>query len=404
MSPSRRSTTSTEPVIMRADSEQGPVTLRDYALVLWRHKVLMAVVVGLGVAVALGYTLRQPRVYESTTSLLVPREGGGAGGLVASLAASGALQQLPGLSFPSLAPNRDLLIGVLKSRTMTQRVAEQFKLQERYRAKRLEEAARVIQEATAITVSREGLLLLTVEETDPGLAAAIANFYAEELERFVTKLGSGEASRQRIFISERLALTKQQLVATEDALRRFQEQNKAIILQDQTRGAIEAAARLKGEIMATEVQLQVLRSFATESNSEIIFVKRRLEEMRRQLAQVEYGDRAERVGARRSNAEITVPFVKVPQLAQELARIMRDVKTHETVVALLTQQFEQAKITEAKDLPTFQVLDTAIPAMHASKPRLRLNVLIGGFGGLLAALFLAFVAENIQAGARPRTR
>ena len=52
------------------------------------------------------------RAARTTASVLVPRESGG--GLAASLAVSGALQQIPGLSVPSLAPNRDLLIGVLK--------------------------------------------------------------------------------------------------------------------------------------------------------------------------------------------------------------------------------------------------------------------------------------------------
>ena len=43
---------------------------------------------------------------------------------------------------------------------------------------------------------------------------------------------------------------------------RPEERNRAVVLQEQTRGAIEGAARLKGEIIAAEVQLQVTRNFA----------------------------------------------------------------------------------------------------------------------------------------------
>jgi len=376
-------------------AEPGPLTLLDYARVIWRHTLLIIGVVAVGVVVVFFYTVRQPRIYESTASVLVPRESGG--GLAASLAVSGALQQIPGLSVPSLAPNRDLLIGVLKSRTMAERVVERFRLQERYQARHAQEAARALQGLTAVAVSREGLILLTVEEQDPVLAAAIANYYLEELGRYISNLGSGEASRQRVFIGEQLGLAKRQLVVAEDALRRFQEQNKAIILQDQTKGAIDAAARLKGEIVAAEVQLQVLRSFATESNPEIISVRRRLEEMKRQLTQVQYGE--SQVGGPRNagrRQEISVPFAKVPQLSLELARNSRDVKTYETVVTLLTQQLEQAKIAEARDLPAFQVLDPALPALHASRPRLRLSLMIAGVGSLLVGLFLAFVVENVR--------
>ena len=91
-----------------------------------------------------------------------------------------------------------------------------------------------------------------------------------------------------------------------------------------------------------------------------------------------------------------MPFAKVPQLSLELARNSRDVKTYETVVTLLTQQLEQAKIAEARDLPAFQVLDPALPALHASRPRLRLSLMIAGVGSLLVGLFLAFVVENVR--------
>jgi outer membrane receptor protein involved in Fe transport len=52
--------------------------------------------------------------------------------------------------------------------------------------------------------------------------------------------------------------------------------------------------------------------------------------------------------------EIHIPFAQVPELGLELARLMRDVKVQETVYTLLTQQLEQAKSAEARDMPTVQ--------------------------------------------------
>jgi len=380
------------------ESEAGPagsgsrgLTLLDYAWVIWRYKILAIAVIGVSVLVTFVMTVRQPRIYEAMASVVVPKEGIG-GGFAASVAASGVLQQIPGFSLGSLTPNRDLLVGLLKSRTLAQRVVDRFRLLERYQSKYPQDATATLQGSTSVTVSREGLILFTVEETAPDLGAQIANFYLEELGRLVQQLGSGEASRQRVFIADQLAAAKRELEKTEDALRRFQERNQAIILQDQTRGAIEAAGRLKGEIVASEVQLQVIRSFATESNPEVISLKRRIAEMKRQLAQVQYGEEvvAGRAVGRGLRGEISVPFARVPELSVELARRTRDTKTHETVVAMLTQQLEQAKIAEAKDLPVFHVLDPAIPAV------LRLNLLIAGVGSLLVGVFLIFVIENLR--------
>jgi capsule polysaccharide export protein KpsE/RkpR len=169
---------------------------------------------------------------------------------------------------------------------MALRVVERFQLQERYRVRYLEDAIRRLQSATTVSVSREGVIMIRVEDTDPRRASDMANFHAEQLDRLVARYGVGEAGRQRGFLTEQIAQAKVGLDAAEEALRRFQEKNRAIVLQDQTRGAIEAAARLKGEIMAAQVQLQVVRNFATDANPEVVALKRRVDEMNRQLSQI----------------------------------------------------------------------------------------------------------------------
>ena len=224
------------------------------------------------------------------------------------------------------------------------------------------------------------------------MAADIANYFVEQLDRLVAKYNVSEAGRHRIFLTEQVARAKAELELSEAALRRFQERNRAIVLQEQTRGAIEAAARLKGEIIAAQVQLEVLKSFATEANPEVVALRRRIDEMNRQLGQMQYGDGATRVGGQ-SSGDFSVPFAKVPEVGLELARLTRDTKVQETLVTLLTQQLEQARIGEAKDLPSVQVLDYATPAERASKPRLLQSVMIAAVVSLLVGVFLALLVE-----------
>ena len=254
--------------------EEDEVNLLDYVGVVWRHGWLIVGLCVVAVVTTFGVTVTTPKVYESTATLLAPKEGGGSG-LLSGLAASGLLQ-VPGLSVPSLSPNRDMIMSVLKSRTVAQAVVERFRLQERSRARYLEDAVKGLQGMTNVSVSKEGVISVKVEDTDPGLAAQMANFYVEQLDRLVSQFGTGEAGRQRGFITEQLARAKGHLETAEETLRRFQERNRAIVLQEQTRGAVESAARLKGEIMASEVQLQVMRNFATEANPEMVALRRRI--------------------------------------------------------------------------------------------------------------------------------
>ena len=177
------------------------------------------------------------------------------------------------------------------------------------------------------------------------------------------------------------------------------------MLQEQTRGAIEGAARLKGEIMAAEVQLQVTRNFATDANPDIIAIRRRIDEMKRQLGQMQYGDDNASAShpappGSSDRREIYVPFARVPGVGLELARLTRDVKVQETLVSLLTQQLEQAKIAEAKDLPVVQIMDRAVPAERHSWPKLRLNIAIAVIVSLLVSVFLVFFVDYIRNLAR----
>jgi len=104
----------------------------------------------------------------------------------------------------------------------------------------MQDAIKGLRSASNISASKEGVLVIKVEDEDPKLAAEIANFYTELLDRLVAQYGTGEAGRQAGFLTAQLARAKSDLELTEEALRRFQERNRAIVLQEQTRGAIEA--------------------------------------------------------------------------------------------------------------------------------------------------------------------
>jgi tyrosine-protein kinase Etk/Wzc len=382
----------------RFDDEE--VNLLDYWRVVRARWRLIIVLCTSAVLATMAYSLWLPKIYASTVTILTPDERGGRGlGLATALAASGIVQSIPGLSIPSMTPQRDIFVSILKSRTMAQDVVAHFHLQERYEAAFLSDAIRRLSSATTVSLSKDGVISVKVEETDPQLAADIANFYVANLDQMLARFATTEASKQRVFITDRLTETERELRRAEESLRRFQETNKVIALQEQARGAVETAAQLKGEIMASEVQLEVMRKFATEANSEVVKLKERIQELKRHLAQMQYGKGwvlpAESRNPGEPRNEIHIPFAQVPELGIELARLMRDVKVQETVYTLLTQQLEQAKIAEARDMPTVQPLDTGVPADRKSKPKIKLSLAIAGITSLLVGVLLAFFLEYL---------
>jgi uncharacterized protein involved in exopolysaccharide biosynthesis len=89
-------------------------------------------------------------------------------------------------------------------------------------------------------------------------------------------------------------------------------------------------------------------------------------------------------------------FITVPSLVLEYARLLRDVKVQEALYSMLTSQYEQAKIAEARDTPSVQVLDPGVPAEKKSKPIIWLNMLIAGVLALFLGIFLAFFLEYLE--------
>ena len=367
------------------------VTLFDYWQVISKRKwgiIALCAVMTMGTLVV---SFLLPKIYESTATLLPQLEsnnGVGLGALFASGAASSAAQSL-GISLPgSPATPTDVFTAMLKSRIMADDIIRRFDLMEHYETKTMHDARGSLEGATRIVVTKEKVIKVAVEDKDPQLASDIANFYVSNLDRLNQTLSVSKARENRKFIEQRVAETQTALVKVEDALKEFQTQNRTVAIEAQSKAMIEATAMIQAQIMAQEVQLQVMGSYLSSNNPEIARVQSSISELRKQLQIMETGKSGkERLPGDRLRPAIT----SVPTLALEYGRLARDLKVQETLYALLISQYEQAKLTEARDTPTVQVLDPAIPAERKSRPKILLNVLIAGILSLFVGIFWAFV-------------
>lgn len=376
---------------------QDEVNLLDYWRVLWRRRRLIGGLCVSAVLAALVVSLLLPKIYESTATLLPAldsKDGSGLGALLSAAGgAAGAAQSL-GMSLPGTpATPTDLFVAMLKSRIMADEVIKRFNLVDLYKAKTMDDARKALKADTKITVSKEKVITITVEAKDPQLAADIANFYVSNLDRLNRTLNVSKASQNRAFIERRLAETQVNLVKAEEALKEFQTQNKAVAVEAQSKAMIEAAAMIQAQITAQEVQLQVMSGYLSADNPELSRIRSSIDELRKHLYMLESGKGGKGMlpGDRLHPAMVTVP-----SLALEYGRLMRELKVQETLYTLLASQYEQAKLAEARDTPTVQVLDPAVPAEKKSKPSIRLNMMVAGVLALFIGVFLAFFLNYLE--------
>lgn len=380
--------TSTERMIA-SDS----ASLFDYWDVLVARRTLIASLCFIAVAASLAISLLLPNIFESTASVLPQlesKEGGMLAALLTSPAAGGMAQNL-GLGLPSLPTTpTDVFVSILKSRVMADDVIAKFNLMDRYREKTMVDTRKELEDHLRITVTKEKVIKVAVEDIDPQIAADMANFYVANLDRVNRTVTVSKAGQNRAFIERRLAETVESMAKAEEALRDFQTKNKTVAVEAQAKVMIEAAAILQGRITAQEVQLQVMGSYLSPDNPDLARIRSNVEELKKQLTIMGSGKDGKGVvlGDRLHPA-----MTNVPDLALQFGRLFRQVKVQETLFTLLTSQHEQAKIAEARDTPTVQVLDPAVPADKRSRPRLLLNLAVACVLSLVVGVFLAFFLD-----------
>jgi len=114
--------------------------------------------------------------------------------------------------------------------------------------------------------------------------------------------------------------------------------------------------------------------------------------MKRQYAGLQFGEAV----PLEQPKDFFIPFAEVPEVGLELAKLLRETKVQETVWELLNQQYYQAKIQEARDTPTVQVLDEAVPPERRTSPKRALLVITMSVASLLVSIFWAFGQEYVD--------
>ncbi len=380
-------------------SNTSEINLLAYVQVIWKRKILILIIFFCAVFGSAIMSLRMQKLYKSAVTFLPPDTWFSGSEYLSSMGGSpGSGGGLGGFGRKG-GPRQDLFIAMMKSSTLREGIVEQFKLKDYYRCTDIEKTKDRLGGATKIATMPEGVISVEVIDKDPQMAADIANSYIIHLERLAVKLGAGAISRQRQFIAEQLAIAEINLRESEDDLKKFQEKYRAVSITQQSSNAITAAAQIKGEIIAAEVQLDGIKNFAKASHPEVIKLNRRIKELKQQLADAQYSSGLELPSADgdsgHSQKEIYLPVAKVPRLTLELKRLTRAVTVQETIYALLNQELERAKIAEVRDTLVVQVLDRAVPPTQRFKPARGRIVLMSGMVSIIMGVFIAFALEYI---------
>jgi uncharacterized protein involved in exopolysaccharide biosynthesis len=363
---------------------------------LWQERQALAKAMMAGFTAGLLVAFLIPSRYKSTVRLMPPDSQSQATASLGMLAAltsksgGGAMNGVAG-DLLGIRGSGALFTGILRSRTVEDRLIQRFDLHKVYGFRLEEDTRATLLENTEISEDRKsGIISITVTDRDRQRATAIAQAYVEELNQLVAELSTSAAHRERVFLQERLGNVKRDLDDASVKFSQFESTNKTIDIKEQARAMVQGAAAIEGELIATESELKGLEEVYTENNVRTRAVRARIGELRRQLdklggrsASDSAADTPKDMPRSSELSDAAYPTIrKLPLLGVTYADLYRRVQIQEAVYETLTQQFELAKVQEAKETPSVKVLDPAsLPERKSFPPR----TLIAFLGAFVAA-------------------
>ena len=358
----------------------------EHLRLLWdaRRFLFRASAVGLLASTLVAFLI--PKSYTATTRLMPPDSQSSSGlAMMAALATKAG----PGLSSMAgdllgLKSSGALFVGVLRSESAQEQLIHDFDLRRVYGKRLLTDAISKLDQNTAISEDRKsGIISISVTDHDAGRSAALANGYVSQLNNLVTSLSTSSAHRERVFLEERLKVAKQDLDAASNDLAQFSSKHNTLDMQTEGKAMLDAAGNLAGQMIAAQSELQGLRQIYTDNNPRVRALTARVGELRKELEKLG-GTSADDPKSSDTMPQLAngMPYPTIrslPLLGARYSDYYRRAKIQETVFELLTEQYELAKVEEAKETPSVKILDPAkTPEKKSFPPRL-LIIFLGTF-------------------------
>ena len=374
-----------------------------YVLVKWRKMIIINfLVVSI---IAAGVSLIIPKWYRASSTIMPPAEDTTPLGGLTSLMTKLPVSNLGNIMGMSQEGSR--FLAMLNSRTIMEATVKKFNLIERYNTENMEETIEQLRNHIKIDLNEEGTITVSAEAGTPFLSSKsennearnqsrdMANFIIQELDKINKQLKTNKAHNNRLFIEKRYLQNIADIRKAEIAFKEFQKKYGTISIEEQTQATISVVSELKAQIIAKEIEFEALNKYTGSNNSEVIRVKKELAALQNKFEELQKGN-STNVDTTIQKQDLLLTLNDIPDLGIKYLRLFRELKLQESILEFLLPIYEQAKIEEAKNVPTLQILDKAVSPVLRVRPKRSIFVIFWAFISLLISITFVFSIEHIQ--------
>jgi len=364
--------------------EREDINIMNYFFLIFKARKFIIWNFIIVTVLAAGVSLILPKYYKSKTILLPPTETQKAFGFSDVLSA----MPITRLTLGAKGSPTDVTLGILKSETMAIALIDKFNLNKVYKTKNRDQSSIILKRMSKVSLTKEGLIEVEVQDRDPLRSAAIANMHVTMLDSIKQVINQRMAKERADFIEQQIHENDISLKQSETALKEFQLKNKAISPLQQQQVAITVSAELEMELIKLESQLKEYNAKSFSNIHPLVReVKNKITIYEELLHKMRFGSSLD------DRESLFVPLQESPDLTLHYARLARRVEILGMLEQLLRQHYEESRIQQVNTTSTISVLDRARPPQQKHRPKRKLIVLVAGAGSIFFSIVSILIIE-----------
>ncbi|MEO0251079.1 MAG: hypothetical protein ABIM44_02415 [candidate division WOR-3 bacterium] len=317
---------------------------------------LIVYVVNFFIALLLYYTL--PRKYTATAEIMPSLDQE----ILVTLGS--ALANFNPLVSMMVTP-ADIYTKIIQSRAVLYELIDSLDLQKKFKVKSKILAYRRLLKALEVKPYSEGIIEISYEDKDKEFATNLVNAVVRILDNFNRKTIMTKGKDLRLFLEERLAEEEHLIETLRDSLKVLQKKYNAIQPESEYMMLLEGYFNIYKEYSIRRAEFSYLKKIYGENNPLLSIKEKELEAYEKELKKIIRD--AENPG----NPEkiFNISQKELPEVMAKFLDIMLKLEAHQEVYKFLFTKYEEAKLLEKKDTPTFTVMRWAEIPDHKSFPR-----------------------------------
>jgi tyrosine-protein kinase Etk/Wzc len=236
----------------------------------------------------------------------------------------------------------------------------------------------------AITVQEQGkqtgVIQISLEDTDPEHAAAIANALAQSYLREHIATKQADASKMLDFLKSEEPRLKSDLERAEAALTAYQSKSGSINASDEAKIYLEGSVQYEQQISALRLQIASLEQRFGDAHPMLQAAREQMAELESQRAK--YADR----------------FRDLPATEVRAVQLQRDAKVAEDIYVLLLNRVQELSVQRAGTGGNVHIVDVAMRPGKPVKPKKVLILSAAAILGLIVGTGVVFLRRNLSNG------